>query len=174
MTEVCVGHSVDVATTHALAARLAERLSPGDAVSLRGDLGAGKTTFVAGLLATWGSPDDVLSPTFTLENRYRTGPGQTIPEVLHLDLYRFDDEVDPQLLGSMDEARSEGAVVLVEWGDRLETGLEPYLDLEIALVAGADAAPVRRLTLRPVPADGPGLDLAGLAGDWAREGSSWA
>lgn len=167
MTPRCTGHSPDVATTHAMAARLAARLAPGDAVSLRGDLGAGKTTFVAGLLAAWGSSDEVLSPTFTLENRYRTGPDQPVAEVLHLDLYRFDDTVDPELLGSMDEARDQGAVVLVEWGDRLDAGLEPYLDLAISLVPRESGEPVRKLELTPVPGPWPPLDA--LAADWGGE-----
>lgn len=103
--------------TEALAARLAARLEPGDVVLVRGELGAGKTTFVRGACRALGVTAGVTSPTFTIGHLY----GGRVP-VAHLDLYRFD------------------TVTAAEWGD-----LEPYFDGTIAFVewpeAGAEALP---------------------------------
>lgn len=153
-----------VAMTHALAAELAGRLRPGDLLTLRGTLGAGKTVFVSGLAAALGSTDEVLSPTFTLENRYAPRAGSAITEILHIDLYRFEGGVDAEFLGSIDEARSSGAVVLVEWGERLEGSLDVTLDLEFVLMPGRNATESRRLTL--IAPDGPWGPGEGLQAAW--------
>ena len=70
--------------TEAIAARLAERLEVGDVVTVAGELGAGKTTFVRGACHALGVKEPVTSPTFTVAHRYR---GRV--DVSHLDLYRF-------------------------------------------------------------------------------------
>jgi len=98
--------------TEALAARLAETLVPGDVVTVSGELGAGKTTFVRGAARALGVSGPVTSPTFTIGNRYRG----TV-DVSHLDLYRFEG-VSP-----------------AEWGD-----LEPYFDSAVCFVEWPEAA----------------------------------
>ena len=103
-----------------LGARLAADLQAGDVVSVAGELGAGKTTFVRGACRALGVEQPVSSPTFTIGHRYAA----SIP-VAHLDLYRV---------------RGLGAE---DWGD-----LEPYFDGTIAFVewpehAGAWLPPVR-------------------------------
>ena len=110
MTERHLSHSE--AETENLAAQLAQRLGPGSVVLLYGELGAGKTTFVRGFVQGLGlAPDEVSSPTFTLIQDY--GEGQ----VFHVDLYRLDpDEVDDLGLEELPEA---GALVCIEWADRL-------------------------------------------------------
>ena len=82
-------------------------------ITLSGDLGAGKTTFVAGLLAALGHAGAVRSPTYTLIEPYRLGTR----EVYHCDLYRLrhPDELDD--LGLREGARDQ-AVLLVEWPER--------------------------------------------------------
>ena len=74
--------------TEALGARLARRLSAGDVVTVSGELGSGKTTFVRGACRALGIEVPVTSPTFTIGHRY---PGR--PDVSHLDLYRFQGRV---------------------------------------------------------------------------------
>jgi tRNA threonylcarbamoyladenosine biosynthesis protein TsaE len=106
--------------TEAVAARLAEVLSPGDVVTVSGELGSGKTTFVRGACRALGVTDTVTSPTFTIGHRYH---GRV--DVSHLDLYRFR------------------GVSAAEWGD-----LEPYFDDAVTFVewpeaAGDDLPPVR-------------------------------
>ena len=101
------------AETEAAGEQFGERLAPGDLVLLKGDLGAGKTTFVRGLMRGVGSPAHVASPTFQLVRVY---PGRV--QIAHVDLYRLEDGADLVDLG-LDELLDQGAVV-VEWGDRLE------------------------------------------------------
>lgn len=99
--------------TEAAGEQFGERLAPGDLVLLKGDLGAGKTTFVRGLMRGVGSPAHVASPTFQLVRVY---PGRV--QIAHVDLYRLEDGADLADLG-LEELLDQGAVV-VEWGDRLD------------------------------------------------------
>ena len=113
--------------TEAVAAALAAALAPGDLVTVSGELGSGKTTFVRGAARALGVTQAVTSPTYTIGHRYRGG----VVDVSHIDLYRFAD------------------VSNAEWGD-----LEPYFDeavvfLEWPEAAGDELPPVRaRVQLR--------------------------
>jgi tRNA threonylcarbamoyladenosine biosynthesis protein TsaE len=97
--------------TEQIAARLAVRLRRGDLVTVSGELGAGKTTFVRGACRALGVTSPVTSPTFTIGHRYS---GRV--DVSHLDLYRFT------------------GVSAAEWGD-----LEPYFDDAIVFVEWPEA-----------------------------------
>ena len=94
---------------------VAVHLQPPCLVLLEGDLGAGKTTLVKGIVAGLGvaSEDEVTSPSFTLVHEY--GSGST---VFHADLYRIDGARDLATLG-LDDLSSHAATVLVEWGEKL-------------------------------------------------------
>jgi tRNA threonylcarbamoyladenosine biosynthesis protein TsaE len=94
--------------TEALAARLAARLSPGDVVTISGELGAGKTTFVRGAARALGVSGPVSSPTFTIGHRY-----EAPTPVAHLDLYRIAG-LDPEEWGDL-EPYFDGTVAFVEW-----------------------------------------------------------
>jgi len=94
--------------TEALAARLAERLSSGDVVTISGELGAGKTTFVRGAARALGVSGPVSSPTFTIGHRY-----EAPTPVAHLDLYRIAG-LDPEEWGDL-EPYFDGTVAFVEW-----------------------------------------------------------
>ncbi len=159
--EVLRAESNSLAATRALAAALAEVLRPGDAICLEGDLGAGKTAFVAGLVAALGSDAEVTSPTFTLENRYRV-EGRDFDLFLHCDLYRPGEDARRDLLPSMLEARDEGAVLAVEWAAPVEEFLRPLLRLKIEVVDERQ----RRFGLEPVPAGWPAF--ADLAREWEK------
>ncbi len=111
---LCGTHHIDSeAATHQLAAEFADTLRPGDLVSLLGPLGAGKTTFVRGVMRAMGYAGRVRSPTFTLINPY-----PTTPPVHHADVYRLSDPDELVALG-LDDIREEGGVLLVEWADRI-------------------------------------------------------
>ena len=103
-------HSSSAEQTEALGAELARRLSPGDVVLVRGELGAGKTTLVRGAARELGVSQPVTSPTFTIGNRYAAG---TIT-VSHLDLYRIAslDGEYPDLLA---DYLGEDRIAFVEW-----------------------------------------------------------
>jgi tRNA threonylcarbamoyladenosine biosynthesis protein TsaE len=114
--------------TERIAAALAAALREGDVVEVRGELGAGKTTFVRGACRALGVTGAVTSPTFTIGHRYAGSV-----TVSHVDLYRF-------------EGLSEA-----EWGD-----LEPYFEDAVVFVewpeAGQGLLPPPRVTalLRPL------------------------
>ena len=94
--------------TEAIAGRLAAQIAPGDVVTVSGELGSGKTTFVRGAARALGVTDPVTSPTYTIGNRYR---GRVV--VSHLDLYRFE-RLSPPEWGDI-EPYFDDAVVFVEW-----------------------------------------------------------
>jgi tRNA threonylcarbamoyladenosine biosynthesis protein TsaE len=94
--------------TEHFAAELARELVPGDVVTVSGELGSGKTTFVRGACRALGVTGAVTSPTFTIGHRYRGAV-----DVSHLDLYRFES-VSPAEWGDL-EPYFDGAVCFVEW-----------------------------------------------------------
>jgi tRNA threonylcarbamoyladenosine biosynthesis protein TsaE len=115
--------SASAGETERLAAVLAERLRLEDVVTVSGELGVGKTTFVRGASRALGVTSPVTSPTFTIGHRYEGAVA-----VAHLDLYRFS------------------GVSAAEWGD-----LEPYFDDAVVFVewpeAGAGALPPARVAV---------------------------
>jgi tRNA threonylcarbamoyladenosine biosynthesis protein TsaE len=98
--------------TERIAAKLAVELEPGDVVTVSGELGAGKTTFVRGACRALGVTGPVTSPTFTIGHRY----AGTVA-LAHLDLFRFQ------------------GFSAAEWGD-----LEPYFEDTICFVEWPEAA----------------------------------
>jgi tRNA threonylcarbamoyladenosine biosynthesis protein TsaE len=104
--------SASPAETEAVAAELAQVLRAGDVVTVSGELGSGKTTFVRGACRALGVTVPVTSPTFTVGHRYPANP-----DVSHLDLYRFQ------------------GFSAAEWGD-----LEPYFQDAICFVEWPEAA----------------------------------
>ena len=110
--------------TEEIAGRLAAGLVPGDVVTVSGELGAGKTTFVRGACRALGVTAPVTSPTYTVGHRYEGDP-----DVSHLDLFRFT------------------GVSAAEWAD-----LEPYFDDAVVFVewpeAGAAGLPEVRAAVR--------------------------
>jgi tRNA threonylcarbamoyladenosine biosynthesis protein TsaE len=117
--------SASPAETEALAGVLAHELRAGDVITVSGELGSGKTTFVRGACRSLGVEVPVTSPTFTIGHRYPAEP----VDVSHLDLYRFQ------------------GFSAAEWGD-----LEPYFQEAICFVewpeAAAGALPPVRVEVR--------------------------
>jgi len=103
-------------STESVGAALAELLRPGDVVLLEGDLAAGKTTLVRGLVRALGGDDtDVSSPTFVLLQSYPCGVGP-ISVVHHVDLYRLGERIaDLREIGIEEVLSDPAAVVAVEW-----------------------------------------------------------
>lgn len=115
-------HCKTAEETMAFAKEFSRCLRPNHVVCFFGDLGAGKTTFIKGLVeAVSGlSADLVNSPTFTYLNIY-TGPQQT---VYHFDLYRLRD-VDEFLSMGFDEYMAAGGICCIEWSERIMELLPP-------------------------------------------------
>lgn len=121
----------DAPATLAFGGELARRLTApegfaGDAlVYLRGELGAGKTTLVRGILRGLGFAGPVKSPTYTLLEPYEE------QSVYHFDLYRIADSRELDFIG-LDEFLAARAIKLVEWPER-GAGRLPPPDLDIQL-----------------------------------------
>ncbi len=123
--------------TEAIAARLARALVPGDVVTVSGELGSGKTTFVRGACRALGVTAPVTSPTYTIGHRYE---GE--PDVSHLDLYRFT-AVSQAEWGDL-EPYFDDAVVFVEWPEAARGGLPP-VRAEVRLEHTGESS--RRITI---------------------------
>ncbi len=148
-------HVEDAAATEALGARLAAALGGGMTVTLRGDLGAGKTTLVRGCLRALGWTSPVKSPTYTLVENY---PISRL-YFYHFDFYRFADPNEWETAG-LAECFRKDAVCLVEWPERI-AGRLPSPDLEITLSHPDDAyQPGRQVTLRALSTAGARCVLA--------------
>jgi len=112
-------------------------------VTLRGDLGAGKTTLARAICRGFGVVDDVTSPTYALVHEYAGGRAP----VHHVDLYRLDGIRDLQNIG-WDDLVATGGLLIVEWPERA-AGLVPAngVGVELAFVAGEPT--LRQLSLGP-------------------------
>ena len=104
--------------TRRVGMRLGALLQPQDVVCLIGDLGAGKTTFVQGLAAGWGSLDPVSSPTFVIVNLYRRLDKR---QLFHLDAYRLSGPAEAADLDL--DAMLEGGSLVIEWADIIAEAL---------------------------------------------------
>ena len=90
---------------------VSKKLNKGDVVSLEGDLGSGKTTFIKGVLKGLDFNDDVTSPTFTLVNEYLAGI-----KIIHIDFYRETNINRWYNLGFNDYLNTDN-ILLIEWGN---------------------------------------------------------
>jgi tRNA threonylcarbamoyladenosine biosynthesis protein TsaE len=105
--------------TQALGAALARHLAPGDVVACTGELGAGKTCFIQGLIEGLGVVGPVLSPTFVFMTHYQG----RLP-ICHIDAYRTDSLTEIIDLGVEEWLHGEG-VTVIEWAEKLEPLLPP-------------------------------------------------
>ena len=145
----------DEAATAALASRLAAIARLADVIALKGELGAGKTSFARAFIRALGATGEVPSPTFTLVQVYEL-PAAT---VWHFDGYRLRDPEEAWELGIEDAFT--GGISLIEWPERFGP-LLPARRLDVALSAGATAA-ARRAVI-DAPSDW-APRLAGLAAE---------
>ena len=127
VADLALQHCNSPEETAHLAQELAASLKPGDVILLKGELGAGKSTFARALIqALCGEHTEVPSPTFTLVQTYEA------PHFVlwHFDLYRLEHVEEIHELG-IEEAYATG-VCLIEWPERLGTALpKEYIEIEI-------------------------------------------
>lgn len=129
----------DASATEALGAALAAGVVPGRVLHLRGDLGAGKTTLVRGLLRALGYAGRVKSPSYTLVEPYKVSS----LHFYHFDFYRFKDRSE-WLSSGFREYFNPYSVCVVEWPENAGERLPPP-DVEVLLQF---SGPGRRATLR--------------------------
>ena len=122
----------DAAATEAAGRALAPALAGGMVVTLAGELGAGKTTFVRGVLRGFDIRGAVKSPTYTLVEPYKVSSLY----LYHFDFYRLKDPEEWEAAGFREYFRND-AICLIEWPERAGTAL-PSADLSIALVIDVD------------------------------------
>ena len=143
--------------TTRLGTRIGQSLVRGDLVLLSGELGAGKTFLARAIARAHGVPTEVAiaSPTFTLVQEYETPRGL----LLHCDLYRLRDESDPARTAAeirrlgLAERRSEGAILLLEWGNGFdrELGGDASLDVQLSIEGDSRAARLRGPRVADLP-----------------------
>jgi len=133
----------DAAATEAFGASLAPLVRAGDVITLRGDLGMGKTSVARGLLAALGLVGEAPSPSFAIVQPYE--PPEVRLPVLHVDLYRIETVDELEELG-LDEALDD-AVLLVEWPERAP-GHWPHA-LALTLTAAAQGGRILTADVPP-------------------------
>lgn len=132
----------------ALGARLGPALAPPMIVHLHGNLGAGKTTLVRGILTGLGHAGRVKSPTYTLVENYRIGERL----YYHFDLYRLNDPEELEAIGFRDYLETD-AVCFIEWPERAQA----YLGLPDLAIFIDTAGNGRRLRIEaPAGPESPG------------------
>ena len=112
--------------TRELAAKIMSLLNVGDVVLLTGDLGAGKTTFVSGALASLGYKEHVISPTFNILKCYF----EVNPIIYHIDAYRLEDQ---NIDIGLEEYIEGNGVCFIEWPIFIKP-LIPHKHLEVSLM----------------------------------------
>lgn len=135
-------HLVDEQATLAFGTHLANAIEPGLVLYLHGDLGAGKTTLVRGLVHALGYGGKVKSPTYTLVENYTIARPTSLLNLYHFDLYRFNDDEEWEAAGFRDYFNAE-SVCLIEWPEKAENVL-PLPDINITFTILASG---RKITL---------------------------
>lgn len=118
--------STSPAATHAIAAAVASLTRAGDVIVLAGEMGAGKTAFAQGFGAALGIVEQITSPTFTLVHSYPLGK----ITFHHADLYRLSTQHEVADL-ALAELAEDGGILLVEWGDVVESSLGEHLTIHL-------------------------------------------
>jgi tRNA threonylcarbamoyl adenosine modification protein YjeE len=119
----------DADATSRAGAQLANHLVGGDAIALIGDLGAGKTTLVSGLVAALGG-GAASSPTFSLVNEYLVPAGAGL-RVWHVDLYRLERAAELPELGLDEMIGDPRGIVIIEWADKFDVMPADHLRIEL-------------------------------------------
>jgi tRNA threonylcarbamoyladenosine biosynthesis protein TsaE len=134
-THVLIYQSNSVEQTEAIAAELSQQFRGGEVIALEGDLGAGKTQFVRGLVrGLGGDTRSVSSPTFVLLNLYDSGR----LTVYHLDAYRISGADDFEAIG-FTELLEQNGVIAVEWPSRV-AALLPANIIRVSITATSETS----------------------------------
>jgi tRNA threonylcarbamoyladenosine biosynthesis protein TsaE len=129
-----------IADTHAIANGMASLTRAGDVVILAGEMGAGKTAFAQGFGRAFGIDEPITSPTYTLVHSYDlAAPVRGVRTLHHADLYRLDRTSEVADL-ALFELAEFGGIVLIEWGDVVESTFGDHLVVHLARDADDDTS----------------------------------
>jgi len=114
--------------TQEIAENFVRRISGGDIVTLYGDLGSGKTTFVQGLARGFGIKKRIISPTFIIVRKYNLKSqipklkttSQNLKSFYHIDLYRIEGKKDLRGLGIEEIINNPQNIVVIEWAEKMQ------------------------------------------------------
>ncbi|MFI4911347.1 MAG: tRNA (adenosine(37)-N6)-threonylcarbamoyltransferase complex ATPase subunit type 1 TsaE [Sedimentisphaeraceae bacterium JB056] len=123
--------SNSVEDTIALGVKIGQKLKGGEVFAINGNLGAGKTHLIKGIVKGVAESDDtnlVCSPTFVLVKEYLDGR----LDLYHIDAYRLDTSRDFENLG-FDDMCTPGSVVLVEWANRVQDALKGVETINVTI-----------------------------------------
>lgn len=132
-------HTSTQEETRARGASFGATLAPATLVCFYGDLGAGKTTFIQGMLGVFGAEGPFVSPTFVLMKEYllKMPTATGIRRVYHADAYRIESAEDFEKIGFGEWIDDPSGVVLLEWPERVSDSLpERYMRVSIRLIEG--------------------------------------
>jgi tRNA threonylcarbamoyladenosine biosynthesis protein TsaE len=124
----CISASAE--ETFTLGKKIALQLTAGSVVALKGELGSGKTCLAKGIADGLGIKENILSPTYTIINEYKSGYNCCL---FHIDAYRLDNEEDFEALGGS-EIISGNGIFIIEWSNRIEKSIPKnaiYITIEI-------------------------------------------
>ena len=126
------------------ASKFASKLNSHSIIVLSGDLGAGKTMFVSGLLGYYGKENEASSPTFTIINEHQLTKDL---KLFHFDVYRFDFEDEFLAIGG-EEFYDQG-ICLIEWGEKIKNFL-PKNYIQLSITKDSNDINKRIITLTPI------------------------
>jgi tRNA threonylcarbamoyladenosine biosynthesis protein TsaE len=144
---------VDEEATLSCGARFAKALESGLTIYLHGDLGAGKTTFVRGVLQGLGHVGKVKSPTYNLVEIYQLEAKNKLKvkyqyNLYHFDLYRFNSELEWDAAGFREYFNSQ-SICMIEWPEKAISVL-PSADIDVYLVATKDNIDINKTNTRQI------------------------
>lgn len=105
-------------------------------VGIVGELGAGKTTFVQGFARALGVKEKIVSPSFVVMRAFRLGGRKKFRHLIHIDCWRLKNSKEIKELGFSKLAEDRGAVILIEWADRIKNIL-PFHTVWISIICVA-------------------------------------
>jgi tRNA threonylcarbamoyladenosine biosynthesis protein TsaE len=138
-------------------------------IGLRGDLGAGKTTFTRAFCKAQGCTDTVSSPSYTLENQYEISSGSEQYLIRHWDLYRVNefDEILEDILEPLHYG-SRKTIVILEWYERC-TGILTHLDYVFELSQSGHSHDIRNFSLYSEKKKVSGSLISTIAAEFAKK-----
>ncbi|MEO0453068.1 MAG: tRNA (adenosine(37)-N6)-threonylcarbamoyltransferase complex ATPase subunit type 1 TsaE [Verrucomicrobiota bacterium] len=134
--------------TRKIGFELADELREGGVLCLSGDLGAGKTCLVRGIVSgLGGDPSEVNSPSFNLVNEYQAGS----LKVFHWDLYRLTEKTDWSMLDLEVHLTAKSSLTIIEWPERYPdpwpgSAIQLHMSIPESSSGGAE---VRKIRIRP-------------------------